>query len=118
SGTDTEPLEQVHNDAEYNVFANVRRHSKQPESTSNICLVEKDDSNVTPDSPDMCDKDIDINEDAKLKPYEILVVKEKHDELVKQSLLTKSHFEGLIKEKTKVITDLKLKEEKDIDKMI
>ncbi|GKB15024.1 hypothetical protein Tco_0848947 [Tanacetum coccineum] len=50
--------------------------------------------------------------------YEVSVVKEKHDELVKQSLLTKSHYEGLVKEKTKVITDLKLKEEKDIDKMI
>ncbi|GJT40747.1 hypothetical protein Tco_0940612, partial [Tanacetum coccineum] len=48
SGTDTEPLEQVHNDVEYNVFANVRQHSEQPESTSNTCLVEKDDSNVTP----------------------------------------------------------------------
>ncbi|GJZ01373.1 retrovirus-related pol polyprotein from transposon TNT 1-94 [Tanacetum coccineum] len=45
------------------------------------------------------------------------VVKEKHDKLVKQSLF-KSHYEGLVKEKTKVITDLKLKEEKDIDKMI
>ncbi|GJU43258.1 retrovirus-related pol polyprotein from transposon TNT 1-94 [Tanacetum coccineum] len=54
----------------------------------------------------------------KVKAYEISVVKEKHDELVKQSLLTKSHYEGLVKEKTKVITDLKLKEEKDIDKMI
>ncbi|GJS00894.1 retrovirus-related pol polyprotein from transposon TNT 1-94 [Tanacetum coccineum] len=30
----------------------------------------------------------------------------------------RSHYEGLVKEKTKVITDLKLKEEKDIDKMI
>ncbi|GKA05739.1 retrovirus-related pol polyprotein from transposon TNT 1-94 [Tanacetum coccineum] len=40
------------------------------------------------------------------------------DELVKQSLLTKSHYEGLVKEKTKVITNLKLKEEKDIDKII
>ncbi|GJY47691.1 hypothetical protein Tco_0436754 [Tanacetum coccineum] len=58
SGTDTEPLEQVHNDAEYNVFANVRQYSEQPESTYNTCLVEKDDSNVTPDSPDMCDNDI------------------------------------------------------------
>ncbi|GJR54814.1 hypothetical protein Tco_1405335 [Tanacetum coccineum] len=47
-----------------------------------------------------------------------IIVKEKHDELVKQSILTKSHYEGLVKEKTKVITDLKLKEEKDIDKMI
>ncbi|GKD25712.1 hypothetical protein Tco_1231926 [Tanacetum coccineum] len=58
SGTNTEPLEQVHNDADYNVFANVRQHSKQSESASNTCLVEKDDSNVTPDSLDMCDNDI------------------------------------------------------------
>ncbi|GKC51071.1 hypothetical protein Tco_1073816, partial [Tanacetum coccineum] len=63
-------------------------------------------------------KEIDIKEGLKLKAYEISVVKEKHDELVKQSLLTKSHYEGLVKERTKVITDLKLKEEKDIDKMI
>ncbi|GJU48625.1 hypothetical protein Tco_1218180 [Tanacetum coccineum] len=31
------------------------------------------------------------------------LVKEKHDELVKQSLLTKSYYEGLVKEKTKII---------------
>ncbi|GJX56054.1 hypothetical protein Tco_0285951 [Tanacetum coccineum] len=66
----------------------------------------------------LAQKDIDIKEGLKVKAYEISVVKEKHDELVKQSLLTKSHYEGLVKEKTKVITDLKLKEEKDIDKMI
>ncbi|GJY19447.1 retrovirus-related pol polyprotein from transposon TNT 1-94 [Tanacetum coccineum] len=53
SGTDIEPLEQVQYDAEYNVFANVRHHSEQPKSTSNTCLVEKDDSNVTPDSSNM-----------------------------------------------------------------
>nr|GEX03905.1 hypothetical protein [Tanacetum cinerariifolium] len=29
------------------------------------------------------------------------LVKEKHDELIKQSLLTKSHYEGLVKQKTK-----------------
>ncbi|GKC07112.1 hypothetical protein Tco_0998722 [Tanacetum coccineum] len=45
-------------------------------------------------------------------------LEQKHDELVKQSLLTKSHYKGLVKEKTKVITDLKSKEEKDIVKMI
>ncbi|GJV33409.1 hypothetical protein Tco_1393809 [Tanacetum coccineum] len=66
----------------------------------------------------LAQKDIDIKEGLKLKAYKISVVQEKHDELVKQSLLTKSHYEGLVKEKTKVITDLKLKEEKDIDKMI
>ncbi|GJR38226.1 retrovirus-related pol polyprotein from transposon TNT 1-94 [Tanacetum coccineum] len=66
----------------------------------------------------LAQKEIDIKEGLKLKAYEISFVKEKHDELVKQSLLTKSHYEGLVKEKTKVITDLKSKEEKDIDKMI
>nr|GEU84736.1 integrase, catalytic region, zinc finger, CCHC-type, peptidase aspartic, catalytic [Tanacetum cinerariifolium] len=44
--------------------------------------------------------------------------KQKHDELMKQSLLTKSHYEGLVKKKTKVITDLKLREEHDIHKML
>ncbi|GJV81988.1 retrovirus-related pol polyprotein from transposon TNT 1-94 [Tanacetum coccineum] len=66
----------------------------------------------------LAQKDIDIKEGLKLKAYEISVVQEKHDELVKHNLFTKSHYEGLVKEKTKVVTDLKLKEEKDIDKMI
>ncbi|GJR66443.1 retrovirus-related pol polyprotein from transposon TNT 1-94 [Tanacetum coccineum] len=170
SGTNTKPLEHVQYNAEYNVFANERHHSKQSESISNTCVVEKVDSNVITNSPDMCDndiqtdqnvederaalanlitelekymafndrtvdydkikcklnetlrllaqKEIDIKEGLKLKAYEISVVKEKHDELVKQILLTKSHYEGLVKEKTKVITDLKSKEDKDIDKMI
>ncbi|GJR18663.1 hypothetical protein Tco_0967190 [Tanacetum coccineum] len=51
----------------------------------------------------LAQKDIDIKEGLKHKAYEILVVKEKHDELVKQSLLTKSHYEGLVKDKIKVI---------------
>nr|GEU91680.1 hypothetical protein [Tanacetum cinerariifolium] len=227
SGTNSEPLEQVQNHTRYNVFANELQHSEQSESFSNTCLVETDDSNVIPDSPDMCDdiqndkndvesddervalanlkldvdenkkiqkqlkkanttlaqelkesktilaktsktlresnsvrdsclvalqnkktefekykafndrtlnydklerklnetlrllaqKDIEIKEGLKLKAYEILVVKEKRNELIKQSLLTKSHYEGLVKQK-KVITDLKLKEEHDIDKML
>nr|GEU62940.1 Gag-Pol polyprotein [Tanacetum cinerariifolium] len=66
----------------------------------------------------LAQKDIEIKEALKLKAYEISVVKEKHDELIKQSLLTKSHYEGLVKQKTKVITDLKLKEEHDIDKIL
>ncbi|GKC83918.1 hypothetical protein Tco_1139635 [Tanacetum coccineum] len=197
SGTDTEPLEKVQYDTENNVFANARQHYEQPESINNTCVVEKIDSNVIPNSPDICNddiqtdqnakecdderllkkanaslaqelkecksnlkesnttrdsclialqskqteletyktlndrtvyydklerklnetlgllaqKEIDIKEGLKLKAYEISVVKEKHDELVKQSFLTKSHYEGLVKEKTKVITDLKLKEE-------
>nr|GEV81878.1 hypothetical protein [Tanacetum cinerariifolium] len=46
-------------------------------------------------------KDIEIKEGLKTKAYELSVVKEKHDELIKQSLLTKSHYEGLVKQKTK-----------------
>nr|GEY64831.1 hypothetical protein [Tanacetum cinerariifolium] len=63
-------------------------------------------------------KYIEIKEGLKTKAYEISVVKQKHDELMKQSLLTKSHYEGLVKQKTKVIMDLKLREEHDIEKML
>ncbi|GKB05183.1 hypothetical protein Tco_0833378 [Tanacetum coccineum] len=232
SSTD-QPLEHVQNHDENNVFANERRHSEQPESINDTYVLEKDDSNVTPDSSNICNndnqvdqnaaecvdervvlanlivnltldteenktilkqlkkanasltqeleecktnldetsralgeatscrdsclialqnkqnefekykafndrtidydilqtklnetlgllarKDIDIKEGLKTKAYEISVVNQKHDELVKRSLLTKSQFEGQLKEKSKVISDLKVKEEKDIDKMI
>ncbi|GJX15610.1 retrovirus-related pol polyprotein from transposon TNT 1-94 [Tanacetum coccineum] len=49
----------------------------------------------------LAQKEIDIKEGLKVKAYEISVVKEKHDELVKQSV-TKSHYKGLVKEKTKI----------------
>nr|GEV98575.1 hypothetical protein [Tanacetum cinerariifolium] len=58
SGTDSEPLEHVQNDTGYNVFAIDLQHFEQSESVSNTCLVETDDSNVIPDSPDMRDDDI------------------------------------------------------------
>nr|GEW62763.1 hypothetical protein [Tanacetum cinerariifolium] len=58
SGIDSVPVEQVQNNAEYNVFANGLQHYEQSESVSNTCLVETDDSNVTSDSPDMCEDDI------------------------------------------------------------
>nr|GEW36599.1 reverse transcriptase domain-containing protein [Tanacetum cinerariifolium] len=169
SSTDSEPVEQVQNDAGYNMFANVLQHFEQSESVSNTCLVETDDSNVIPDLADMCEDDIQndqndvesddervalanlianlkldtkqaefekfkafndsiidydklerklnealgqlahkdtvIKEGLKTKAYELSVVKEKHDEFMKQSLLTKSNYEGLVKEKTKVKND-------------
>nr|GEW06689.1 reverse transcriptase [Tanacetum cinerariifolium] len=58
SGTDSEPVKQVQNDVGYNVFANELQHSDQSESVCNTCLAETDDSNVTTDSPDICDDDI------------------------------------------------------------
>nr|GEV80947.1 retrovirus-related Pol polyprotein from transposon TNT 1-94 [Tanacetum cinerariifolium] len=56
--TDSEPLEHVQNDTGYNVFSNDLQPSEQSESVSNTCLVETNDSNVFPDSPNMCDDDI------------------------------------------------------------
>ncbi|GKA71675.1 hypothetical protein Tco_0777814 [Tanacetum coccineum] len=132
---------------------------EQPESISDTYVLEKDDSNVIPDSSNICTndnqvdqnaaecvdervalanltldteenktlnetlgllalKDIEIKEGLKTKAYEISVVNQKHDELVKKSLLTRSQFEGQLKEKSKVISDLKVKEGKDIDTMI
>ncbi|GKF85765.1 retrovirus-related pol polyprotein from transposon TNT 1-94, partial [Tanacetum coccineum] len=64
SGTDTEPLEQVQYDPKYNVFANERQHSEQPEFISNTCVVEKVDSNVIPDSPNMYDNDIQTDQNV------------------------------------------------------
>nr|GEW90964.1 retrovirus-related Pol polyprotein from transposon TNT 1-94 [Tanacetum cinerariifolium] len=41
-----------------------RQHSEQPKSISNTCVVEKVDSNVIPDSPDMCNNDIQTDQNA------------------------------------------------------
>nr|GEU99223.1 ribonuclease H-like domain-containing protein [Tanacetum cinerariifolium] len=78
SGTDIEPLEQVQNNVEYNVFANVRQLSEQPESTSNTCIVENDDSNVTLDSPNMCDNDIQTDQNAEDERVALANLIEKH----------------------------------------
>ncbi|GKC37138.1 hypothetical protein Tco_1049522, partial [Tanacetum coccineum] len=64
SGTDSEPLEHVQYDTGYNVFANEIQHFEQSESISNTCIVETCDSNVIPDSPDMCDNDIQNDQNA------------------------------------------------------
>nr|GEW54775.1 hypothetical protein [Tanacetum cinerariifolium] len=148
SGTDSEPLEQVQYNVGYNVFANEIQHSEQSKSIRNTCVVETDDSNVIPDSLDMCDNDIQNDQNAiecddervalvilienlklddsylvalqtkqidfeKYKAcndrtidYDKLeLVKEKIDELVNQILLTKSHYECLVKEKIKTHND-------------
>ncbi|GKG58030.1 hypothetical protein Tco_0589641, partial [Tanacetum coccineum] len=55
---DTEPIVEVPYTTKYNVFANEKQHSEQPESISNTCVVEKVDSNVISDSLDMCDNGI------------------------------------------------------------
>nr|GEV17809.1 hypothetical protein [Tanacetum cinerariifolium]GEV20952.1 hypothetical protein [Tanacetum cinerariifolium] len=42
--------------------------SQQPESISNTCVVEKVDSDVIPDSPNMCENDIQTNQNAEDEP--------------------------------------------------
>ncbi|GJS39483.1 hypothetical protein Tco_0564526 [Tanacetum coccineum] len=166
SSSTEQPLEQVQNNDENNMFANERQHSEnntaecadeqleecktnldetsralgEATSCQDSCLIalqnkqnelEKyiafNDRTIDYDILQtklnetlglLARKDIDIKEGLKTKAYEISVVNQKHDELVKRSLLTKSQFEGQLKEKSKVISDLKVKEEKDIDKMI
>ncbi|GKA39139.1 retrovirus-related pol polyprotein from transposon TNT 1-94 [Tanacetum coccineum] len=63
SSTD-QPLEQVQNHDENNVFANERRHSEQPESINDTYVLEKDDSNVTPDSSNICNNDNQVDQNA------------------------------------------------------
>ncbi|GJZ35586.1 hypothetical protein Tco_0581403 [Tanacetum coccineum] len=55
---DTEPMVDVPYTIKYNVFVVDTQHCEQPECISNTCVVERGDSNVIPDSPDMCDNDI------------------------------------------------------------
>nr|GEZ32399.1 hypothetical protein [Tanacetum cinerariifolium] len=172
--TDFEPVEKVQNVAGYNVFANDLQHFEQYESISNTCLVETDDSNVIPDSPDMCNDDIqndqndvesddervalanlklDVDENKKIQNKSLgesisvrdsfLValqnnqtdfekykafndrtidydkLERKLNEALGQLALKDIEIkEGLVKKKTMVITDLKLREEQDIDKML
>ncbi|GKD24651.1 hypothetical protein Tco_1230865 [Tanacetum coccineum] len=143
-----QPLEQVQNNDENNVFANERQHS---ENNTAECADERAAlanliANLTLDTENEFEKykafndrtidydifqrklnetlgllalkDIEIKEGLKTKAYEISVLDQKHDDLVKKSLLTRSQLEGYLKENTKVISDLKVKKEKDIDKMI
>nr|GEU68269.1 hypothetical protein [Tanacetum cinerariifolium] len=65
SSYDTEPMVEVPYTAEYNVFAVDTQHSKQPKCINNTYVVEKVDSNVIPDSPDMCNNDIQTDQNVK-----------------------------------------------------
>ncbi|GJW19261.1 hypothetical protein Tco_0026697 [Tanacetum coccineum] len=51
---DVEPLEKVHIDDDYNVFANEKHHFEQHKSINDTYFMEKTDRNVNPNSSDMC----------------------------------------------------------------
>ncbi|GKD38437.1 retrovirus-related pol polyprotein from transposon TNT 1-94 [Tanacetum coccineum] len=57
SDNPAEPLEEVQYHNEYNVFANERQHSEQPESINDTYVLEKYDSNVIHYSSNMCNND-------------------------------------------------------------
>ncbi|GKA35700.1 hypothetical protein Tco_0722191 [Tanacetum coccineum] len=59
-----EEIDEQELEAHYSYMAKIQEHSEQPESTINTCLVAEDDSNVTPASPEMCDNDILIDQNA------------------------------------------------------
>nr|GFB01917.1 hypothetical protein [Tanacetum cinerariifolium] len=59
-----EDIDKQELEAYYSYMAKIQEHSEQPKSISNTCVVEKVDSNVIPDSPDMCDNDIQIDQNA------------------------------------------------------
>ncbi|GKB16853.1 hypothetical protein Tco_0850776 [Tanacetum coccineum] len=61
SSSTGQPLEQVQNHDESNVYNNVRQHSEQPESINDTYVLEKDDSNVTPDLLNICNNDNQVD---------------------------------------------------------
>ncbi|GJR05955.1 retrovirus-related pol polyprotein from transposon TNT 1-94 [Tanacetum coccineum] len=64
SSSTGQPLEQVQNHDESNVYDNVRRHSEQPESINDTYVLKKDDSNVTRDSSNICTNDNQVDQNA------------------------------------------------------
>ncbi|GJU21539.1 hypothetical protein Tco_1154881 [Tanacetum coccineum] len=60
----TKPLKKVHTaDDHYDVFANERQHPEQPETINDTYVVEQDDSNISPDSSNMCSDKGDADQD-------------------------------------------------------
>ncbi|GJY95333.1 hypothetical protein Tco_0511694 [Tanacetum coccineum] len=59
-----EEIDEQELEAHYSYMAKIQEHYEQPESINNTCVVEKVDSNVIPNSPEMCDNDIQTDQIA------------------------------------------------------
>nr|GEV00735.1 hypothetical protein [Tanacetum cinerariifolium] len=94
-------------DAEYNVFANERQHSEQPGSISNTCVVEKVDSNVNPDSPDMCDNDLQTDQNAEQYDDECVALANLIENLTLDNEENKKNLKQLKKANTSLTQELK-----------
>ncbi|GJT46959.1 hypothetical protein Tco_0955674 [Tanacetum coccineum] len=97
-GTVTVAGNKVHPNDDYNVFATKRLYYKQPESITETYMVETVDTNVIPDSSDMCYNEEKADQNAE----------EPEDELISY----------IAKEKEQLKKDFKEHEDKDIDKQI
>ncbi|GKB99299.1 hypothetical protein Tco_0985436, partial [Tanacetum coccineum] len=62
---DAKPLEQVQSNDDYNVFVTKRQHSDQPETINDTYVVKTTNSNVIPNSSDMCDNEGKADQNAK-----------------------------------------------------
>ncbi|GJU96381.1 hypothetical protein Tco_1321137 [Tanacetum coccineum] len=63
-GNDQVPSVEVHLTTQHNVLANVQQHTNQSEPSYDTYLLEKVDSNTTPDSTNMCHRGGEIDQDA------------------------------------------------------
>nr|GEV66564.1 hypothetical protein [Tanacetum cinerariifolium] len=59
-----EEIDEQELEAHYSYMAKIQKHCEQSESTSITYFVEQDDSDVTPDSPYMCEHDIQTDQNA------------------------------------------------------
>ncbi|GJU15670.1 retrovirus-related pol polyprotein from transposon TNT 1-94 [Tanacetum coccineum] len=64
SSSTGQPLEQVQNHDESNVYDNVRRIQNKCKSINDTYVLEKDDSNVIPDSSNICTNDNQVDQNA------------------------------------------------------
>nr|GEU64961.1 lupus la protein [Tanacetum cinerariifolium] len=61
---DIKPMVEVPYTTEYNVFAIETQHTEQSKNMNDTSLMEKVDSNTTPDSSDMCNNEIEADQYA------------------------------------------------------
>ncbi|GJZ10713.1 hypothetical protein Tco_0545472 [Tanacetum coccineum] len=71
---DTKTMAEVPYTAEYNVFAVETQHSDQPENMNDTSLMEKVDSNTTPDSSDLCNNEFKDDQNADDHEHERVVL--------------------------------------------
>ncbi|GJZ15710.1 putative reverse transcriptase domain-containing protein [Tanacetum coccineum] len=70
---DTKSMAEVQYTADYNVFSVETQHTKQPENMNDTSLIGKVDSNTTLNSSDMCNNEIEADQNAK-KPKDECVM--------------------------------------------